>query len=348
MFQESDYFYYQSEITCFNMKKAAVVGFGFMGMTHAINILKLNNLQLSAIVERDLSIIDKNLGSGIGNIATGDVSGNSIKDVSRYTDLDACLKKEEADAVIVCTHVNSHYAIAKKALLNNKSVFLEKPFCLNLSEAQELIRISEDKKKLLMVGHVVRFMPPYQLLKKWIDTKEFGELKFLTFSRFCGLPGWGQWNEKNVRDLSGGALFDLVIHDIDYAASVAGSPSSVQSMSLPGEYSKHDYVSALWEYEGSDLKVKIDGGFTYHKSYPFNAGYTARFENASVIYSTLKGDVIQIADNNGVKEIPAGDAGAGYFNEMEYFAECLASGNEPVKCSPQSSLEAIELCYKHI
>ena len=75
-----------------------------------------------------------------------------------------------------------------------------------------------------MVGHVVRFMPPYQKLKKWIDSKEFGNLKFLSLSRFCGIPSWGQWKEKNVKDLSGGALFDLVIHDIDFANYLLGMP----------------------------------------------------------------------------------------------------------------------------
>ncbi|HOW41052.1 MAG TPA: Gfo/Idh/MocA family oxidoreductase [Bacteroidales bacterium] len=330
------------------MKKTAVVGFGFMGMTHALNILKIKGLQLSAIVERDLSLIDRNLGSGIGNIATGSVSESSISNAGRYTDLDDCLKSEDLDAVIICTHVNSHFELARKALLNKKSVFIEKPFCLSLAEAAELISIAGSAKKLLMVGHVVRFMAPYMQLKRWIDSKEFGELKFLTFSRFCGLPGWGQWKEKNVRDLSGGALFDLVIHDIDYAVSVAGKPESINSTCLPGEYSNHDYVSALWKYKDIDLTVKIEGGFTYHKAYPFNAGFTARFEQASLIYSTLAGDVIRIADNNSVREVPSGDAGAGYYNEMEYFAECLNRGEEPLLCSPQSSLEAIELCYKHI
>ena len=70
------------------MKKTAVVGFGFMGMTHALNILKIKGLQLSAIVERDLSLIDRNLGSGIGNIARGSVSESSIANAGSYTDLD--------------------------------------------------------------------------------------------------------------------------------------------------------------------------------------------------------------------------------------------------------------------
>jgi len=330
------------------MKKAAIVGFGFMGMTHTLNILKIKDLKLTAIVERDLLLIDKNLKSNIGNIAVGNIDVNELADARRYSDIDSCLKSEDIDVVIVCTHVNTHFEMTKKALENNKDVFLEKPFCLDMKQAQELIEMAAKMKKLLMVGHVVRFMPPYQQLKKWIDNKEFGDLKFLSLTRFCGLPGWGQWNDKSIKDLSGGALFDLSIHDIDYANSLLGQPSQIKCNYFPGAYSKHDYISAMWSYNIKNVHVKIEGGFTFHKSFPFQAGFMARFSNASVVYTSLKGDVIQIADDSSVREIPAGDAGAGYYNEMAYFAECLTKGVDPELCMPSSSLKAIEICYNHL
>lgn len=330
------------------MKKAVIVGFGFMGMTHSLSILKIKELKLSALVERDISVIDKNLQSSIGNISVGNLDSGALSEAARYSDFDECLRKEDFDVAVICTHVNTHYELTKKALENNKHVFLEKPFCIDPVKAKELNDLSVARSKLLMIGHVVRFMSPYQKLKQWIDNKEFGDLEFLSLTRFCGLPGWGQWKDKDVKDLSGGALFDLVIHDIDYAASVAGHPFKIDAWYLPGEYSKHDYVSTIWSYGDRNLHIKIEGGFTFHKNFPFQAGYMAHFEKASVVYSTLNGDVIRIADDSSVREIPAGDAGAGYFNEMQYFADCLSGGSEPSLCTPVSSLEAIELCYKHL
>jgi predicted dehydrogenase len=191
-------------------------------------------------------------------------------------------------------------------------------------------------------------MPPYQQLKKWVDNREFGDLKFLSLTRICGLPGWGQWLDKSMRDLSGGALFDLAIHDIDFASSLFGTPSQIKCNYLPGDYSKHDYISAMWSYNIKNVHVKVEGGFTFHKSFPFQAGYMARFRDASVVYTSLKGDVIQIADDTTVREIPAGDAGAGYYNEMAYFAGCLNTGTAPELCLPSDSLKAIELCYNHL
>ncbi len=330
------------------MTRVAVAGFGFMVMAHTLNILKNKNLRLVAIADKDLSLIEKNLTSKSGNLSTGSIDPADLTGIRRYSSLDDCLLREDIDAVSICTHVNLHYGMARNALLHDKHVFLEKPFCLDVKQAEELIRLAKERRKILMIGHVVRFMPPYQKLKKWVDSKEYGKLKFISFSRICGLPSWGQWKEKNVRELSGGALFDLVIHDIDFASWLFGKPSGIKCHYLPGEYSNHDYVSAMWNYSGSDLNVKIEGGFTFHSSFPFQATYMAQFENASLLYASDKSDVIQIADNEGIREVPAGNGGDGYYNEIDYFARCIRENIQPEECMPESSLQSVQLCYNHL
>jgi predicted dehydrogenase len=330
------------------MNRVAVIGFGFMGIAHTLNILKNPDLKLKAIVDINPDLIEKNLNSGIGNLATGNIDPDELAGVSKYSSMDECLRSEDLDAVNICTHVNLHYEMTRKALLHDKHVFLEKPFCLNIKQAEELINLAEQKKKILMVGHVVRFMPPYQKLKQWVDSREFGNLKFLSLSRFCGIPSWGQWKDKNVKELSGGALFDLVIHDIDIANYLVGMPSDIRCNYLPGEYTNHDYVSAMWSYRKSGLHVKIEGGFTFHSNFPFQASYMAQFEKASIMFTTLRGDIIQIADGKTLKEVPAGDGGDGYFNEIDYFSKCLKNGHQPEECTPLSSLQALQLCYNHI
>ncbi len=330
------------------MHKVAVVGFGFMGITHTLNILKNPDLVLTAIVDLNPELIEKKLQSGIGNFSTGNIDAAALAGISKYSSLTDCLRSEDIDAVNICTHVNLHYELTKTALLNDKHVFLEKPFCKDITQAEELIDLARKRKKILMVGHVVRFMPPYQKLKKWIDSKEFGNLRFLSLSRFCGIPSWGQWKDKNIKDMSGGALFDLVIHDIDFANYLLGMPSEIKCNYLPGETSKHDYVSAMWSYDKTKVHVKIEGGSFFHSSFPFQASYMAQFDNASVLFTTLKGDIIQIADNESIKEVSAGDGGEGYYNEIAYFSECLKNNAQPAECTPESSLQSIQLCYNHI
>ena len=329
-------------------KKVAVIGFGFMGMTHTLNILKNPDLQLVAIVDKNPGTIEKNLFAPGGNFSTGEIDPAVLSNVNIYPDFDKCLREEELDAVHICVHTELHYEMAKKALMSDKHVFLEKPFTLDIQQAEELIGLANQKGKILMVAHVVRFMPPYQKLKQWIDSKEFGELKFLSMSRFSGIPEWGEWKEQRSKGTSGGALFDLIIHDIDFANYVIGIPSEIKSSYLPGGLSQNDYVSAMWSYKDSNVHVKIEGGNTFHSNFPFQAGYMVQFEKASVIYTTIKSDIIRIADDATISEVPAGDAGEGYYNEIKYFAQCITNNIQPAECMPASSLESIKLCYNHL
>lgn len=303
--------------------KIAVVGFGFMGMTHTKNILKNQDLELVAIVDKHPENMIKNLSEEVGNLSTEKISKDDISRLRIYSSFEDCLAAENLDACIIAVHTNFHFSLTKLALESGINVFLEKPFCLDISEGEKLIELAGSKHLLLMVGHVVRFMPPYQKLKNWIDSGEFGRLKFLSLTRFSGLPVWGQWKEKQ-KDFgsSGGALFDLVIHDIDFVQWALGNPDSIESTCLPGKLSKHDYLNAFWKYN-SGINVKIEGGNTFHTAFPFQAGYFANFENASVLYSSSNPENIIVATDTETKNVSAGDAMDGYSGELDYFFQCL-------------------------
>jgi predicted dehydrogenase len=331
------------------MKKVAILGFGFMGMTHTENILKNSDLELVAIVDKNPTAVEEKLQSQTGNFATDGINPDQVAKIRRYTNIDDCLEFEELDAVHICVHTDLHYEMTRKVLLHGKHVFLEKPFCLNMNQAEELIRLSREKGLILMIGHVVRFMPPYQKLKEWIDNGTYGPLKFLSLSRFSGVPAWGEWMDRRISfGSSGGALFDLLIHDIDFVNYILGKPGSIRCDYLPGLLSKHDYISAMWIYLDKNIHVKIEGGNIFHASFPFQAGYMANFERASVQYSTIKGDVIKVATDSNVEELPSGSAGEGFYNEIAYFAQCISQNRPPVECLPESSLQTIQLCYDHL
>ena len=162
-------------------------------------------------------------------------------------------------------------------------------------------------------------------------------------------PSWGEWVERRGSfGSTGGALFDLLIHDIDFVNYILGLPGSIKCDYFPGLLSKHDYISALWSYFDRDLKVKIEGGNIFHASFPFQAGYMAQFEKASIQYATMNGDIIRIATDSGIEEIPSGKAGDGFYDEIAYFAKCIILNRPPVECMPESALQTIQLCYDHI
>ena len=79
------------------MKKIAVVGFGFMGMTHSVNILKNDNLKLVAIVDKDIEGIKTKLTSDSGNFSTGNIDPEILNSIKKYSDLEDCLGYEKLD-----------------------------------------------------------------------------------------------------------------------------------------------------------------------------------------------------------------------------------------------------------
>jgi predicted dehydrogenase len=331
------------------MKNIAIVGFGFMGMTHAANILKNKKLKLVAIVDKDLQGIEAKLKSKTGNFSIENIDPATLAGINKYRDIEQCLNAEKLDAIHICVHTDLHYTLAKICLSRGFNVLLEKPMTLDIKNGEELIALANQHKSTFMVGHVLRFMAPYQKLKKWIDEKSYGPLRFLSMSRFSGVPGWGQWKEKQKAfGSSGGALFDLLIHDIDFVNFVLGKPDGVESRILPGALSDYDYISAFWNYDKLGVKVKLEGGNTFHSSFPFQAGYMANFEHASILYTTLQPDTIQVATNEDIINIQAEDGTDGFYNEIDYFYQCVELGVAPERCLPQSSLDTINLCYQHL
>jgi predicted dehydrogenase len=155
--------------------------------------------------------------------------------------------------------------------------------------------------------------------------------------------------ERQTKDFgsSGGGIFDLVIHDIDFAQWVCGVPDEISAICLPGKLSKHDYVSALWNYRNKNLHVKIEGGNTFHTAYPFQASFSARFENASVLYYPKDPENIIVTTDTETTLVPAGDANDGFSAELDYFVLCIKENKQPEKCTPESALESIRICYRH-
>lgn len=330
------------------MQRIAIVGFGFMGMTHARSVLNHPGARLVAIVDLDPEKALENLGQEAGNLGAEALRKEDISDIHTYTSLEKCITEEKPDACILSVHTDLHYSMALQALEAGIHVFVEKPLVLDLVQGEKLIELATEGDLLLMVGHVVRFMPPYLKLKYWIESGEFGDLRWLSMTRFTGLPAWGQWKDKQKDfGISGGALFDLSIHDIDFVQWVLGEPDSIHAITLPGKLSAQDYVCALWKYS-SGPDVKIEGGTRFHHQFPFEAGFSVNFEKASIKYSSNRPEHIAIATDAESKEEPIGDAMEGFTEELNYFVKCMDRKMKPERCLPESALQSIRICYEHL
>jgi predicted dehydrogenase len=86
-------------------------------------------------------------------------------------------------AVVIATPAPTHYKLAREALLAGKHVFVEKPITLEVTHAEELIRLAEEHRRVLMVGHLLEYHPAVERLQQMIHAGELGALRYIYSQR---------------------------------------------------------------------------------------------------------------------------------------------------------------------
>jgi Predicted dehydrogenases and related proteins len=134
----------------------------------------------------------------------------------------------EIDLVIVTSPNTDHFRWAREALLAGKHAVVEKPFTIDVAEADELIEIAERKNKILTVYHNRRFTSDTKTVKKLLDSGLLGEITDYEthFDRYRTDPRPnGAWREQSLP--GSGIFYDLGSHLIDQALWFFGMPAAV-------------------------------------------------------------------------------------------------------------------------
>jgi predicted dehydrogenase len=100
-----------------------------------------------------------------------------------FNNFDEMLQADRLEAVIIASSAVTHYQLAKKALLADRDVFVEKPFTLSVPEAEELAELAQKKSRILMVGHLLEYHPVVRQLKSMIHSGELGSVYYIYTQR---------------------------------------------------------------------------------------------------------------------------------------------------------------------
>ena len=103
--------------------------------------------------------------------------------VTAADSLEAVMDDPAVDAVAIATPAETHYAIARQALLAGKDVFVEKPLTLHCDEAETLTKMAERLGRILMVGHLLEHHPAITTLQEMIERGELGRLEYIYSNR---------------------------------------------------------------------------------------------------------------------------------------------------------------------
>jgi predicted dehydrogenase len=168
--------------------KTAVIGVGSLGQHHARILGEHTKSQLEYIVDADLKRAQKITGSN-----------KAVPQPKAISDFKEIIG--EVEAAVISAPTQFHYEIAKPFLENGIHCLVEKPFTLNVEEAQELIEIAKNKNLVLQVGHVERFNPAIIAAAPFVNNPRFIEINRL-----------GPYDARTAHI---GVVLDLMVHDLD-------------------------------------------------------------------------------------------------------------------------------------
>ena len=227
--------------------RVAVIGHGYWGKNLARNFHQLN--ALAAICD--------------SSDAQQQLIAEMYPGVEFTCDYTLLLQRDDIDAVVISTPAATHYALTKLALEHAKDVFVEKPLALSAAQGTELVRLAQERQRILMVGHLLRYHPAVEQLKRLIDSGALGKLYYLYSNRL----NLGRFRtEENI-------LWSFAPHDISVLLYLLGeTPQSVHAhgghflnthiadttitvLTFPSGVQAHIFVSWLHPYKEHRLVI---------------------------------------------------------------------------------------------
>jgi len=308
-----------------------VIGLGFMGRTHLTAYRAAGNLcRVVAVTDRSEARRNPAGGSG-GNLATGaEQPAWDDSETTVHADLATLLADPAVEAVSVCTPTDTHRAVAEAALAAGKHVLVEKPVALAAADVRALGRAastagSDGAGRVVMPAMCMRFWPGWAWLRERIRAGAAGELGSLTSLRLERLASPPAWSRAFYADeaRTGGALFDLHIHDADFIVWCLGTPRAVTSAGTT------DHLTTIYRYDAGPRHVVAEGGWDLSPGFPFRMRFTARFEGGTADFDVARERPLMLARAGAYEPVDL-PAGTGYDGEVRHFLSLVRGEGTPV------------------
>ena len=180
------------------MLRIGVIGYGYWGPNIVRNFSAANGSEVKMVCDMNQQTLKK--------------VKKAYPQINVTDNIDELIKNPEVDAIAIATPVFTHHDLAKKALEEGKSVFLEKPFTYTVAEAEDLVELAAKKNLKLMVDHTFLYTGSVRKIRQLIDDGVLGNLYYFDSVRVnLGLFQ----HDVNV-------VWDLAPHDISIMDYIIG------------------------------------------------------------------------------------------------------------------------------
>lgn len=320
----------------------AVVGLGYMGVTHLRAYKKIRNARIVAVC--DAARLPENgiLRGVAGNIKSDAANLDLGAKLKTYRELAALLADPDVDLVDICTPTPAHPEQVIAALKAGKHVLCEKPLARTPAGVKKILRAADTAKGFLMPAMCMRFWTGWRELREIIKTGKYGRVLAASFRRVSQMPAWSTANTYTGAGADmGGALYDLHIHDTDFINYIFGRPESVQSGGVVSKSGAINHVVTQYNYPGGPL-VSAEGSWLHQGG--FSMGFVFNFERATIESDSAKGGAWRISEPGKKPREMIWRGLDGYDAEIRYFVNCVARGARPEVVTAKDALTTMQIC----
>ncbi len=325
-----------------NKVNIAVVGLGFMGVTHLRAYQQVLSARIIAVCDAVRLPVNGILAGVAGNIKKSEDIDLGLE-VKVFRKLEEVLADPEVTLVDLCTPTPLHPEQAIAALKAGKNVLCEKPVARTSAAAREIVRAEASATGFLMPAMCMRFWPGWSWLNEVVQEKRYGKVLAAHFRRISEMPGWSKQGTYSAAgsDL-GGALFDLHIHDTDFVQFLFGRPARVFSTGVTDSAGSINHVMTQYLYAGGPA-VSAEGSWLLTKG--FNMGYTIHCEHATLDFDLTRGtNALQVIEQGKASRFVELGGSDGYGEEVRYVVECVHQAKRPSVVTAADGLSALEIC----
>jgi 1,5-anhydro-D-fructose reductase (1,5-anhydro-D-mannitol-forming) len=319
-----------------------ICGLGFMGRQYFAHLHAHSHARVVAVCDRDAERRRGNWADPVGNINARARERVDMAGINAYADWNELIDDERVEVVAVTLPTPTHADLSVRALKAGKHVLCEKPMALTLADCDRMIVAAEQSGQTLMVAQCIRFWPQYEEIKRRVDAGQIGAVRFASLRRLASPPGYssGGWLMDGAQ--SGGALFDLHVHDVDFAQHLLGLPARLMAHGHRGPSGAIDHVISTYGYDDGRYAL-LEGGWVFHAPWPFEMAITVVGETGTLDWSMRRGPKVHIFHGGDAPEEITVDDQTGWMRELDYFIACVREDRVVERCLPVTSRASVAL-----
>jgi predicted dehydrogenase len=315
--------------------RVAVIGAGHLGQIHTRLLQSVDDARLVAVVDPSAS----------ARQAIADQW--ALPTFPQVSDLNLAI-----DAAVVAAPTALHHALGLELLERDLHLLVEKPITSSVDQADQLIRVAQDRQRVLQVGHVEQYNPAFLTALEYL-----GRPRYIEAVRTSGYTG---------RSADVGVVHDLMIHDLDLAMSLVRSRlTRVQALGISVLGGHEDMAQARLEFQNGcvvNLTASRTSFEAQRRMHVFCDDAFAAIDFANRTVKAIQPDERLLQRQLSVKQLSAGekrDLSARLFDrwlpltsppvpeanplhdELQDFVRCVQNGQNP-RVGGQQARDALQ------